>query len=362
MPTDTADAGHEAGSHAQRGANSHVDALVQRMRGRSCVELSEVEQLVRTLNLDEDAVTELCDALEGRGVRLRDDCGRRVEPARYTNADVAVATGDALRLFLEEAGRYPLLTAEEEVQLAKRVEAGDMEAKTTMVNANLRLVVHLAKRYQGQGLCLLDLIQEGVFGLIRAVEKFDWRRGFKLSTYATWWVRQSLQRALQKQGREIRLPVHVAERARRLERTRSELTKKVDRDPTDEELAEATGLTLRQVHEVAEAARVVTSLDQPVGEGEAVLGDVLPRDEEEFTERVHLDLQEQAVRRAVAGLPEPQRSVVRLRYGIDGAPPMSVYRVGQELHMGARRVSALEADALNRLALRREVEGLAQVG
>src|SRR5688500_7070449 len=193
-----------------------VTSLLRRGERRGCVELSQVQSVADRMDLDDDEVGDLCDEIVRRGIELSDDCSRQgsQDAVRYENRDLAVATGDALRLFLDEIGRYPLLTAAEEIELAKRIEQGDDEAKATMVNANLRLVVHIAKRYQNQGLTLLDLIQEGIFGLIRAVEKFDWRKGFKFSTYATWWIRQSLQRGLQKQAMAVQLPAHVAERAR----------------------------------------------------------------------------------------------------------------------------------------------------
>ena len=342
-----------------------VVSLLRRGARRGCVELSQVQSVADRIDLDDDEVGDICDEIARRGITLSDDCSREgsQDAVRYENRDLAVATGDALRLFLDEIGRYPLLSAEEEVELAKRIEQGDHEAKVTMINANLRLVVHIAKRYQNQGLTLLDLIQEGIFGLIRAVEKFDWRKGFKFSTYATWWIRQSLQRALQKQAREIHLPVHVSERARRIERARDKLTKSLDRDPTEQELADATGLTDKQVREVLDAARVVASIDQPVGEeGETSLGELLPGEGGEFTEAVHLGLQEEDVRRAVAALPEPQRTVVRMRYGLGGEEPMSVHRVGRELRMGPRRVRDLEADGLARVGLRREVDALGEAG
>jgi len=338
-----------------------VKSLIALGRRQGCLEFSEVEHFGRRKGLDDDALADLCDRLRDRGVVLRDDCGRASGTTDVSLKDISVATGDALRLFLDEIGQFPLLTADQEVELAKRIEKGDKAAKDQMVNANLRLVVHIAKRYQHQGLTLLDLIQEGIFGLIRAVEKFDWRRGYKFSTYATWWIRQALQRALQKQAREIHLPVHVAERARRIERVREELAKQLDREPTDQELSAETGLSIRQIVEVRDAARVVASLDQPVGEeGDASLGDVLPGNGEDFVEDINVRLHEQDVRRAVAGLPDPQRSVIQLRYGMAGTEPMSLYRVGRELHMAPRRVRALEEEALTSLAVRRELDALGE--
>ena len=182
--------------------------------------------------------------------------------------DELAATTDSLQLFLNEAGRYPLLTADEEVELAKRVERGDKEAKDRMINSNLRLVVSIAKKYQGHGLSLLDLIQEGIIGLIRAVEKFDWRRGFKFSTYATWWIRQAVQRGVANKSRTIRIPVHIVEREQKIARAERELLAELERQPTDEELAKRTKLPVKQVREVRTAARTVASLDKPIGDDE----------------------------------------------------------------------------------------------
>jgi RNA polymerase primary sigma factor len=340
-------------------AASAVDALLARGEETGCLELSEVQNTAEALELDEDELGRLCETIEERGIALRDDCGQERQGAPYANGEVAGLTADTLGLFLQEIGRYPLLTAEEEVELAQRIEQGDRSARERMITSNLRLVVHFAKRYQGQDLSLLDLIQEGIFGLMRAVEKFDWRRGFKFSTYATWWIRQSLQRALENQSREIRLPVHMGERVRMLERVRSELAEELGRDPSQAELAEAGGLTPSQVRDVVEAGRVVTSLDRPVGdEGEAALGDFVPTEEPGF-EELHLSLRNDAVRRAVAELPEPERAVVRLRYGLDGQP-QSRERLARRLHISTRRLHQVERAALERLALRRELESLGE--
>src|SRR5687767_6938282 len=177
-----------------------------------CLNLSEFSAVLQDTELDDDELEALYAELDERGISLTDDCGRASAPdATYVNGDLASATTDSLQLFLNEAGRYPLLTAAEEVELAKKIERGDQAAKNRMINSNLRLVVSIAKKYQGHGLSLLDLIQEGVIGLIRAVEKFDWRRGYKFSTYATWWIRQAVQRGVANKSRTIRIPVHIAE-------------------------------------------------------------------------------------------------------------------------------------------------------
>ena len=276
-------------------------------------------------------------------------------------SELAVHTADALAQFLDEAGRHPLLTAAEEIELAKRIERGDLEAKERLITSNLRLVVSIARKYQGIGeLCLLDLIQEGILGLIRAAEKFDWRKGFRFSTYATLWIRQAIQRGLADRGRTIRLPVNVAQRERRLATAERRLQSELGREPTVEEVAAAAELTPDQVDALRDAARVVTSLDRPVGEdAETSLGELLPTDRAQPQEEVQLTLAEQAVRSVVAELPEPEREVIKLRYGLNGhRDPLPLAGVGRELGVSPERVKALEERALEHLALRREMQSL----
>jgi RNA polymerase primary sigma factor len=271
------------------------------------------------------------------------------------------ATADPTGQFLDEIGRYDLLTAAEEVELAKRIEAGDAAARERMINANLRLVVFVAKRYQGQGLSLLDLIQEGILGLIRAVEKFDWRKGFKFSTYATWWIRQAIQRGLQNRARTIRIPAHVLDRERKIEKVEAQLAERFERDPSDEEVAEAADLTLVQLHEARDAARSVASLSQPVGrEGDTEFGELVAG-EESFEDSLHTSLQEQALRKALADLPDEHRQVIGLRYGIDVERPMSVSATAKQLRMGTKKMRRLEAEALERLAASRQIDALHDV-
>src|SRR5436309_7654502 len=229
-----------------------------------CINMSAFNALVQELELDDDELQGLYEQIEGRGIELTDDCGLpEVQESAYVNSEVAAMTTDSLQLFLNEAGRYPLLTAAEEVELAKAIERGDKRAKDRMVNSNLRLVVSIAKKYQGHGLSLLDLIQEGIIGLIRAVEKFDWRRGYKFSTYATWWIRQAVQRGVANKSRTIRMPVHIVEREQKIARAERELILELERAPTDEEVAAKAKLSLAHVLAVRDAARAVTSLDRP---------------------------------------------------------------------------------------------------
>jgi RNA polymerase primary sigma factor len=340
-------------------AQSEIEALLARGEEHGCLELTEVNRLVQTLELDDERTETLFEEIDARGLELRDDCGRESAAPTYVNGALAASTTDALQLFLNEAGRYPLLTAEQEVELAKRIEKGDQAAKDLMVNSNLRLVVSIAKRYQGHGLSLLDLVQEGIIGLIRAVEKFDWRRGFKFSTYATWWIRQAVQRGVANKARTIRIPVHIVEREQRIRRAERELVPKLGREPTDQELAKATRLTVEQVREVRRAPRAVTSLDKPLGEEEGgTLAEFLAGEEEGPEEEVGISLREEALGRALAELPEPEREVIQMRFGLGGEEPASLAAIGERLGLTSERVRKIEFEALERLAVSRELEAL----
>jgi RNA polymerase primary sigma factor len=260
-------------------------------------------------------------------------------------------TFDALQLLMREARNWPLLTPAEEIELAKQIERGDLVAKERMVNSNLRLVMSIARRYQGQGLSMGDLVQEGTLGLIRAVEKFDWRKGFRFSTYATLWIRQSIQRGLENSGRTIRLPVHVGQRARKVARARRELTAKLGREPTDEEIADETGLELELVIEAAKADREPTSLDLPVGDdGETSLGALIATEELEPHEEVADTLRHEAVQKAIETLPDKERTVIHLRFGTGGEPPQTLSEVGRRLGLSSTRARELEEQALRRLS------------
>ena len=270
------------------------------------------------------------------------------EAAHHQVEDV---TTDSLQLFFNAARKYPLLTAAEEVELAQRIEKGDVDAKDRMINSNLRLVVSVARKYQGHGLTLGDLVQEGMLGLIRATEKFDWRRGFKFSTYATLWIRQAIQRGLENSSRTIRLPVHIAQRERKINRTERELATKLGREPTEQELADAVELPVDQVIEIRKAARPLTSLDQPVGDdGETAFGDLLASNAPNPEDEVVSDAGTSAVQEAVNRLPERERDVVELRFGLGGREPTPLRETGRKLGISAERVRQIEEDALERLA------------
>jgi RNA polymerase primary sigma factor len=321
-------------------------------RGR--VTRIEVDTVAEELDLDEADLRRELQAREIELVGEESSSDGAEEPADGgaappIAAGEPVGTTDALALFMNEAGRHRLLTAADEVALAKRVERGDREAKEQMINTNLRLVISLAKRYQGHGLPLLDLIQEGVIGLNRAVEKFDWRRGFKFSTYATWWIRQACQRAISGQSRTIRVPTHVDERRQKLRRARQRLEVRGE-EPTREALVAATGLSRRHVDEALDAVEASVSLDQPVGnEGDGALGELFADPAAEDPAEAASDaLRASSVRRVLGRLPGDQRRVLELRFGF-GDEPQSLEAVARELDVSRERVRQLEREALDAL-------------
>jgi RNA polymerase primary sigma factor len=273
----------------------------------------------------------------------------RVERRTDTH-QIADPTTDSLQLFMNEASRYPLLKAEEEIELAKRIERGDLAAKERLINSNLRLVIKFARRYQGFGLPLQDLIQEAMLGLIRASEKFDWRRGYKFSTYAVLWIKQSIQRGLDNSGRIVRIPAHIAQRERTVNRVTSELSAKLDREPTDQEVARKAKLPIDEVRAVRDLTRVTASLDQPVGEGDTSLGELRAESAEVLEDEVTERERERTVEDALAGLPEDERRVIELRFGTGGRPERSLREAARELGVTQEGARQLEARALRRLA------------
>jgi len=333
-----------------------IDTFLTDAQERGRVETSELEALALELDLDEPALDEVRSALADRAIPVdaaddadETDAVAAAEEAAWT-ADTSQVLTDSLQLFLQDVGKHKLLTAAEEVALAKRVERGDKTAKERMINANLRLVVSIAKKYRGHGVPFLDLIQDGVIGLNRAVEKFDWRKGYKFSTYATWWIRQACQRAISNQGATIRVPVHVQERQQKLARARQRLEVKLEREPTVEELAKETGLKESHIEEALSTADASVSLNQSVGsDGDGELGDLFadrsavdPADEADET------LQRLEVRRAVEALQEPDRRVLELRFGFTGEQ-WTLEAIGKELGLTRERVRQIESRALTRL-------------
>ena len=281
---------------------------------------------------------------------------------RSSRAALEEPDADGLTLFFSRLERIPLLTARDEVELAKRVERGDLVAKEKMVEANLRLVAFHAKKFRGNGMTLLELIQEGTFGLVRAVEKFDHRRGYKFSTYATWWIRQSIQQGIHRRARLIRMPQHAHDQVRAIERAARRLTEEFGRAPTVEELAEAEGLRPAQIELLDRATRPVRSLSEPLGgEGDVELADVLPADEASTPfERVARAQRRAQVASMLGELSEPVRAVLERRYGLDGGEPRTTREIGRELQLTADRVMRIEREALALLASNHTAQALGE--
>jgi RNA polymerase primary sigma factor len=326
-------------------SNAAVAAFVHNAQERGFVRTTEIDALQHELELDEEALAWLRAQLEEFDVEIDDD------KPELDLTPGAGGTTDALQLFLNDLGRYPLLNAAEEVALAKQIERGDLAAKERMVNSNLRLVVANAKKYQGHGVSLLDLIQDGIIGLNRAVEKFDYRKGFKFSTYATWWIRQACQRAVANQSATIRIPVHVQERRAKLRRARQRLELQLGRPPTVEELAEAAQLKLSHAEEALDAVEASVSLNQTIGEGDQEFGDLFAdTTTEDPIELADSALERERLHNALAQLDERERKVLELRFGLgDTEEATSLEQIGRELGFTRERIRQIETGALRRL-------------
>jgi RNA polymerase primary sigma factor len=335
--------------------------LVETAEERGYVEPAELEALALELDLGDQDVADVTQELEAIGRDI--GAPREEEPEGApvaAPAPVLLGAGDSLQIFRADVGRHKLLTAADEIVLAKRIEKGDPLAKRRKIESNLRLVVSIAKGYRGLGVPFLDLIQEGTLGLNRAVEKFDWRRGFKFSTYATWWIRQSVQRAVANNARTIRVPVHVVERQQKLGRAARRLEVELGREATKQELADATGLPLQHVEEALGAAQASVSLNQNVGaDDEGELGDLFAdREAADPFEEAEESLRKQGVRRALDALPERERRILELRFGFEGEP-WTLEAIGHELGLTRERVRQLEGQALSRLSAIRDLSSVA---
>jgi RNA polymerase primary sigma factor len=345
--------------------SEEIEGLISLGRERGYLTFEEISQALEEVDISKEQVRSLHAHLIDNGIDVispdgvtaykeaqgegdADQAERRAKPELDLTVEPSL---DSLRLYLRSIGRVELLTAEQEVELAKRIEKGDMAAKRHMVEANLRLVVSIAKGYLGRGLSFLDLIQEGSLGLIRAVEKFDYRRGYKFSTYATWWIRQAVTRAIADKARTIRIPVHMVEKLNRVTQVERQLVQKLGREPEPAEIAAELDLTVREVRDILRVAQMPVSLEKPVGdEEESELGDFVPDETvEEPFEAATENLQRQNIRKALEALPERERQVIELRYGLRGHEPLTLEEVGRAFGVTRERIRQIENNTLRKL-------------
>ena len=307
-----------------------------------------------------DHSIELVEGIEHKALP-HDEVAPPAEDEKAPKLDLTVEPSlDSLRLYLREIGKVPLLTADQEVTLAKRIERGDLDAKQHMIEANLRLVVSIAKGYLGRGLSFLDLIQEGSLGLIRAVEKFDYRKGYKFSTYATWWIRQAVTRAIADKARTIRIPVHMVEKLNKVVHIERQLVQRLGREPDPEEIAEELDLAPDEVREILRMSQLPVSLEKPIGEEEdSSLGDLVPDDRAESPfDTASLSLRREDVELALSALPDRERRVIELRYGLDGSEPCTLEEVGRAFGVTRERIRQIENNTLKKLESLPEAQGL----
>ncbi len=354
-----------------------VKNLVTKGQAEGVIAYGDVATALREVDVDEGDIEELYGFIESQGVELVDD----VDPAQKHSPDAQRADGkrrrrkassldlkpdmttDSLQLFLKDIGKVRLLTAQEEVDLAKRIERGDLDAKQKMVESNLRLVVSIAKNYRNQGLPFLDLIQEGTLGLVRAAEKFDYRKGFKFSTYATWWIRQAIARALADKARTIRIPVHVVEKLNKIGRAERKLVTELGREPTPDEIAEVTGIDPEEVDQIKRSAQAPVSLEKPVGdEEESEFGQFIADEKAEspFDRAADL-LTKEALREALENLSYRERRVLELRYGLGGEHPRTLDEVGRTFNVTRERIRQIENQSLKKLQSLAEAQKLRDV-
>jgi RNA polymerase primary sigma factor len=341
--------------------NDGTDALVRHGQEAGFLTTEQISLTLDELGLEPGEIDEFYDALEELQIDVVDDPAEP-KPDLDLELDVAVRemTTDSLQLFLKDIGKVPLLTAAQEVELSKRIELGDHQAKQQMVAANLRLVVSIAKNYRNQGLPFLDLIQEGTIGLVRAAEKFDHRRGYKFSTYATWWIRQAVARALADKGRTIRMPVHVVEKLNKITRAERKLVAEHGREPSPEEIARELQLPVDEVEQIRRSAQTPVSLEKPVGdEDESEFGHFIADQSEPRPDEVaEVTMQRDALRRALGMLSYRERRVIEMRYGLDGEDPRTLDEVGRAFNVTRERVRQIEHQSLRKLQALAEAQKL----
>jgi RNA polymerase primary sigma factor len=351
-------------------AIEEVRDLVAEGREQGYLNADHVHDTLQDVDLTTDQIDNIfilfndlgIDILEGDETPGQDGQEAKAEEEVIPKLDLSVKTptNDPVRMYLKEIGKVPLLTAEEEVSLAKRIERRDMEAKRKLIEANLRLVVSIAKRYVGRGMLFLDLIQEGNLGLIRAVEKFDYRKGYKFSTYATWWIRQAITRAIADQARTIRIPVHMVETINKLIRVQRQLLQDMGREPTPEEIAAEMGTTPAKVREILKISQEPVSLETPIGEEEdSQLGDFI--EDEDATmpvEAVSEIMQKEELNNVLGTLTHRERKVIELRFGLKGEHPRTLEEVGQKFGVTRERIRQIEAKTLAKLKSYRDSQRL----
>jgi RNA polymerase primary sigma factor len=343
--------------------------LVQEGQEKGFLTYDEIVAGLEEVELTKEQVEDFYTYLIDRGIELMEGEQHKRPPheqpepeeEKAPKIDLTVEPSlDSLRLYLREIGKVPLLTADQEVYLAKRIERGDMAAKTHMIEANLRLVVSIAKGYLGRGLSFLDLIQEGSLGLIRAVEKFDYRKGYKFSTYATWWIRQAVTRAIADKARTIRIPVHMVEKLNKVVHIERQLVQRLGREPKPEEIAEELEMTTEEVRDILRMAQLPVSLEKPIGEEEeAELGDFVQDEQAESPfDSASLSLRQQDIRRALDSLPERERRVIELRFGLTGDRPRTLEEVGRAFNVTRERIRQIENNTLKKLETLPEAQSL----
>jgi len=350
-----------------------IRALIAQGQDKGYLTFQQIASTLEEVEVTKEQVERLHSYLIDHGVDVigedgvtayKESKGQKGEAPKKPELDLTVEPSlDSLRLYLRSIGRVELLTAAEEISLAKRIEKGDMSAKRHMVEANLRLVVSIAKGYLGRGLSFLDLIQEGSLGLIRAVEKFDYRRGYKFSTYATWWIRQAVTRAIADKARTIRIPVHMVEKLNRVSHVERQLVQRLGREPEAHEIAEELKCTVREVRDILRVAQMPVSLEKPIGdEDESELGDFVADDSvEEPFEAATENLQREDIQKALDSLPERERQVIELRYGLRGHEPLTLEEVGRAFGVTRERVRQIENNTLKKLKQLPEAQRLREM-
>ena len=330
-----------------------VRELISLGQSKGFLTYSEIQEILDKVELDASQVENIYDTLESMGIDVVDDRVSEEELLKddLENLPEGIAIDDPVRMYLKEIGKIPLLTPEEEIELAKRIEQGDEEAKKRLAEANLRLVVSIAKRYVGRGMLFLDLIQEGNLGLLKAVEKFDYRKGYKFSTYATWWIRQAITRAIADQARTIRIPVHMVETINKLVRVSRQLLQEKGREPTPEEIAKEMNMPVEKVREILKIAQEPVSLETPIGEEEdSHLGDFIPDDDALApSEAAAYSMLKEQLLEVLDSLNERERKVLKLRFGLEDGRARTLEEVGKEFNVTRERIRQIEAKALRKL-------------